>query len=50
MRDSLMPGIKFEHKFVVPLSKTVVALYLLSDKFLQMPEVFRTGFLVGLIE
>lgn len=47
---ALQPGIKFEHKFVVPKSKTVPALYPESDEFLAMPEVFATGFLVGLLE
>jgi fluoroacetyl-CoA thioesterase len=39
-----------EHKFLVPLSKTVPALYPEADEFLAMPEVFATGFLVGLLE
>lgn len=50
MKESLKPGIKYEHKFVVPLSKTVPALYPESDEFLAMPEVFATGFLVGFLE
>lgn len=50
MRDSLRPGIKFEHKFKVPASKTVPALYPESEGFVAMPEVFATGFLVGLLE
>ena len=50
MKDSLKPGIKYEHKFVVPISKTVPALYPESDEFLAMPEVFATGYLVGLLE
>ena len=43
-------GIKYEHKFIVPKSKTVPALYPESQEFLAMPEVFATGFLVGLLE
>ena len=43
-------GIKYEHKFVVPQSKTVPAIYPESQEFLEMPEVFATGFLVGLLE
>ena len=43
-------GIKYEHKFIVPKSKTVPALYPESEEFLVMPEVFATGFLVGLLE
>lgn len=50
MKDSLKPGIRYEHKFVVPLSKTVPALYPEAAEFLLMPEVFATGFLVGLLE
>ena len=43
-------GIKYEHKFIVPKSKTVPLLYPESEEFLVMPEVFATGFLVGLLE
>ncbi len=50
MKDSLKPGIRYEHTFTVPLSKTVPALYPESDEFLAMPEVFATGFLVGFLE
>lgn len=50
MKDSLKPGIKFEHKYVVPISKTVSALYPESEEFVAMPEVFATGFLVGFLE
>lgn len=50
MKESLKPGIRYEHKFVVPLSKTVPALYPESEEFMLMPEVFATGFLVGFLE
>ncbi len=50
MKETLTPGISYEHKFVVPLSKTVPALYPESPEFLAMPEVFATGYLVGLLE
>ena len=50
MKESLKPGIRYEHKFVVPSSKTVPALYPESEEFLAMPEVFATGFLVGFLE
>jgi fluoroacetyl-CoA thioesterase len=50
MKDSLQPGIRYEHKFVVPPSKTVPALYPESEEFVAMPEVFATGFLVGFLE
>jgi len=50
MKESLKPGITYEHRFVVPSSKTVPALYPESAEFVAMPEVFATGFLVGLLE
>ena len=50
MKDSLVPGIKYVHTFKVPASKTVPALYPESEEFVAMPEVFATGFLVGLLE
>ena len=50
MKDTLKPGIKYEHKFVVSPSKTVPSLYPESEEFVAMPEVFATGFLVGFLE
>ena len=50
MKESLKPGIRFEHRFMVPSSKTVPALYPEATEFLAMPEVFATGFLVGFLE
>jgi fluoroacetyl-CoA thioesterase len=50
MKDTLKPGLTHEHKFVVPSSKTVPALYPEADEFLAMPEVFATGYLVGFLE
>ena len=50
MKDSLKPGLKFSHKFVIPVSKTVPSLYPESEEFIQMPEVFATGFMVGFLE
>ncbi|GAB1232355.1 thioesterase family protein [Ferrigenium sp. UT4] len=50
MKDSLKPGIRYEHKFVIPASKTVPALYPESPEFQAMPEVFATGFMVGFLE
>ena len=50
MKESLKPDIRYEHRFVVPLSKTVPALYPESPEFVAMPEVFATGFLVGFLE
>lgn len=50
MKESLKPGIKYEHKFLVPSSKTVPALYPEAEEFLAMPEVFATGYMVGFLE
>ncbi|MCU7844566.1 MAG: thioesterase family protein [Candidatus Thiodiazotropha sp. (ex Monitilora ramsayi)] len=50
MKETLKPGLRYQHKFIVPESKTVPALYPESDEFLAMPEVFATGFLVGFLE
>jgi len=50
MKETLKPGIRFEHQFLVTLNKTVPSLYPESPEFLAMPEVFATGYLVGLLE
>ena len=50
MKDSLQPGLTFSHRFVIPVSRTVPSLYPEADEFIQMPEVFATGFLVGFLE
>lgn len=50
MKESLRPGLRYEHRFKVPASKTVPFLYPESPEFAQMPEVFASGFLVGLCE
>jgi fluoroacetyl-CoA thioesterase len=50
MKPSLKPGIRYEHRYVVPTNKTVPALYPEAEEFLAMPEVFATGFLVGFLE
>lgn len=50
MKPTLQPGIRHEHRYVVPASKTVPALYPEADEFLVMPQVFATGFMVGLLE
>lgn len=50
MKETLKPGIRYQHTFVVPQSKTVPALYPEAEEFLVMPEVFATGYLVGLFE
>lgn len=50
MKASLRPGIKYEHRFLLPPTKTVPALYPEAEEFLAMPEVFATGFMVGFLE
>lgn len=50
MKDSLKPGLSHQFKFRIPPSKTVPQLYPESEMFREMPEVFATGFMVGLME
>ena len=50
MKESLTAGIIHEFKYTVPESKTVSHLYPEAAEFQKMPQVFATGFLVGLIE
>ena len=50
MKETLQPGIKHTFSFSVNESKSVPALYPESDEFQAMPNVFATGFMVGLIE
>jgi fluoroacetyl-CoA thioesterase len=50
MKDSLKAGLTHRFQFRVPLSKTVPQLYPESQMFREMPEVFATGYLVGLLE
>lgn len=50
MKDSLKPGLKHRFTFRVDGSKTVPALYPEAAEFREMPEVFATGYMVGLLE
>ncbi len=50
MKESLRPGLEHVLGFQVPATKTVPALYPEAPEFQAMPEVFATGFLVGLLE
>ena len=50
MKPSLQPALTYQHQFTIPSSKTVPALYPEAVEFQAMPEVFATGFLVGLLE
>jgi fluoroacetyl-CoA thioesterase len=46
----MKPGLEYQFRFRVPESKTVPALYPEAPEFQEMPRVFATGFLVGLLE
>lgn len=50
MKDTLQAGLTHEFKLRIPESKTVPQLYPESPLFQQMPAVFATGFMVGLME
>ena len=50
MHSDLKPGITSQFSYVVAPHKTVPALYPEFAEFQDMPRVFATGFLVGLIE
>jgi fluoroacetyl-CoA thioesterase len=50
MKPTLQTGIRYEHKFILPPSKTVPSLYPEAEEFQVMPDVFATGFLVGFLE
>jgi fluoroacetyl-CoA thioesterase len=50
MSPELKPGIRYRFDYTVPDTKTVPQLYPEWEEFGQMPEVFATGFLVGLLE
>src|SRR5690348_16861055 len=50
MKEGLLPGMTHELKFRIPREKTVPFLYPESQHFREMPEVFATGYMVGLME
>jgi len=50
VKDTLKPGIRHHFAYRVPVHKTVPALYPEAPEFQAMPQVFATGFLVGLVE
>ncbi len=50
MKDTLKEGMEYTHKFTITPAQTVPALYPEAEELSVMPEVFATGFLVGLIE
>ena len=50
MKDTLHPGATATFAFRVPAEKTVPHLYPEAPEFREMPTVFATGFMVGLME
>jgi fluoroacetyl-CoA thioesterase len=50
MKPTLTPGARTEFSFRIPAEKTVPHLYPEAPEFVQMPKVFATGFMVGLME
>ena len=50
MKPTLQPGARTEFAFRIPAEKTVPYLYPEAHEFQQMPTVFATGFMVGLME
>jgi fluoroacetyl-CoA thioesterase len=50
MKSSLKAGLKHRFSYMVPANKTVPQLYPESPELAVMPEVFATGFMVGLME
>ena len=50
MASALEPGMTFEFNYKVPANRTVPHLYPEAPQLQEMPAVFATGYLVGLIE
>lgn len=50
MQSSLAPGLAFTFRYTVPESKTVPHVFPESERFREMPPVFATAFMVGLLE
>ncbi len=50
MKPSLAPGLTLTFRYTVPPDKTVPHVYPESPRFREMPEVFATAYLVGLLE
>ena len=50
MKDTLKPGLTHRFQLRIPPTKTVPHLYPESQMFREMPEVFATGYLIGLVE
>ena len=50
MKETLKVGLEHVHTYRVPENKTVPYLYPEAKAFQEMPEVFATGYMVGLME
>ena len=50
MKPTLVAGLTFTHRYTVPADKTVPHVYPESELFRDMPEVFATAYMVGLLE
>ena len=50
MKPTLRAGLMHTLRYRLPLQRTVPALYPEAVEFAQMPAVFATGYLVGLLE
>ena len=50
MKSSLKPGLRHRFSYAVPENRTVPHLYPESPELQEMPEIFATGFMVGLME
>jgi fluoroacetyl-CoA thioesterase len=50
MKSTLKPGLTHRFTYMVPHNKTVPHLYPEVAEFQEMPAVFATGFMVGLME
>ncbi len=50
MKDTLQAGLEYSFAFKIDESKLVPALFPEAEEFGVMPNVFATGYLVGLIE
>ena len=50
MKATLIAGLQHTHDYVVPANKTVPHVFAESEMFQQMPAVFATAFMVGLME
>jgi fluoroacetyl-CoA thioesterase len=50
MKEGLSAGFELTHRYRVPLQKTVPYVFEESELFREMPNVFATAYMVGLME